>query len=71
MLCLHVNLDFQGHVGQDSLSIMIRRDELAPRRGRRPFYDLSLELGGKQNYPPGEPIWYINVIVWELSVLSG
>ena len=45
---------FQGHVGQDSLSTMIRRDELAPRRGRRPFYDLSLDMTSKQNYPHGQ-----------------
>ena len=46
----------QGHVGQDTLSVMIRKDELGPSRGRRRFYDpfaTYQDTTGKLTYPPG------------------
>ncbi|KIP08106.1 hypothetical protein PHLGIDRAFT_127240 [Phlebiopsis gigantea 11061_1 CR5-6] len=47
--------DDLGHVGQDTLSMMIRKDELGPSRGRRRFYDpfaTYQDTTGKLTYPP-------------------
>ena len=47
----------QGPVGQDSLSTMIRKDELGPARTRRRFYDVHAsyqDTTGKLTYPAGE-----------------
>ena len=46
----------QGYVGQDSLSTMIRKDELGPTRNRRRFYDAYAsyqDTTGKLTYPVG------------------
>ncbi|THH01557.1 hypothetical protein EW026_g1174 [Hermanssonia centrifuga] len=46
--------DDLGHIGQDTLSTMIRKDELAPARGRRRFYDAYAsyhDTQGKLTYP--------------------
>ncbi|PSR74795.1 hypothetical protein PHLCEN_2v9509 [Hermanssonia centrifuga] len=46
--------DDLGHIGQDTLSTMIRKDELAPTRGRRRFYDAYAsyhDTQGKLTYP--------------------
>ncbi|KAI0781991.1 hypothetical protein C8Q75DRAFT_789273 [Abortiporus biennis] len=43
-----------GYIGQDTLSAMIRKDELAPTRGRRRFYDMYApysDTAGKLTYP--------------------
>ncbi|KAI0345775.1 hypothetical protein BDW22DRAFT_1467054 [Trametopsis cervina] len=47
--------DDLGQVGQDSLSAMIRKDEAAPSRGRRRFYEqfaTNYDNSAKMQYPP-------------------
>ncbi|GJE98319.1 hypothetical protein PsYK624_145460 [Phanerochaete sordida] len=47
--------DDLGRIGQDTLSMMIRKDELGPTRGRRRIYDVYPNFedpaGGKLTYP--------------------
>lgn len=47
----------QGTIGQDTLSAMIRQDEMAPTRSRRRSYYYSIygaDVNGKLDFPIGE-----------------
>lgn len=53
----HVLNALQGHVGQDTLTTMIRKDELAPSARRRRLYDMYATYAdnlGKSTCPGGK-----------------
>lgn len=53
----HLKNALQGHIGQDPLTTMIRKDELAPSARRRRLYDMYTTYSDnvmKLTYPPGK-----------------
>lgn len=55
----------QGRIGQDTLTAMIRQDELPPTRSRRrSYYNVyGPDVHGKLNYPAGTLIYLFFVCV--------